>query len=65
MITTAMALTGVFLVALNMMSADRISFTHPDQSNTVPKVSKEDLQKDISQRVIAAGQVALSVSCPG
>jgi hypothetical protein len=64
-ITTAAALTGVILVALNVMSGYRISFTHPVQFNSSPKVSKADLEKDISQRVTAAGQVALSVSCPG
>jgi Domain of unknown function (DUF4333) len=63
--TTVAALTGVTLVALNMMSGCRISLTHPVGFNSSPKVSKADLEYDISRRLTAAGQVPLSVSCPG
>src|ERR1700677_4146999 len=62
-ITVAAALTGVTLLTFSMMSGWRIGLTHPVQSNSSPKVSKADLEKDISQRLTAAGQVPLSVSC--
>jgi Domain of unknown function (DUF4333) len=64
-LTAVTALTGVILVALSMMSGWKISFTHPVGSDSSPAVSKADLEYDISQRLTAAGQVPLSVSCPG
>lgn len=59
---TAVAAVAVVCAAV---SGCTINLGHPDQSNTAPKVSKEDLQKDISQRLTAAGQAPQSVTCQG
>jgi hypothetical protein len=57
---TAIAAVAV-AAACSAVSGCTITFGHPNQG---PKVSKDDLQKDISQRLSNAGQSPQSVTCP-
>ena len=65
MTPTRPALTAAAALSLTVLtlSGCTINLGHPDQSSSAPKVSKADLQKDISQRLTAAGQTPQSVTC--
>jgi hypothetical protein len=62
--STITALAAVTLVVFSMMSGCRFDLIHPMQFDSTPKVTKAELERDISQRLISAGQAPLSVSCP-
>ena len=55
------------LAIATALSGCTINFGHQDQSNqsNAPKVSKADLEKDISQRLTTAGATPQSVTCQG
>jgi Domain of unknown function (DUF4333) len=63
LVRTAMTAVAATAVACAAVSGCTINLGNPTPSGTA-KVSKEDLQKDISQRVTNAGQTPQSVSCP-
>lgn len=60
---TAMTAVAAAAVACAAVSGCTINIGNRNPSSTA-KVSKEDLQKDISQRVTNAGQTPQSVTCP-
>ena len=62
-LTSAVAVAAV----CTTLSGCTITIGHPNQSNqsSAPTVSKDDLQKDISQRLATAGQTPESVTCQG
>jgi hypothetical protein len=62
-IRRANAAAATIAVACAALSGCTVTVGHPNQSAT-PKLSKEDLQKDISQRVAGAGQAPQAVTCP-
>ena len=59
---TAMKVLVAVAIASAVLSGCTITLDQPNQSNTA-KVSKGDLQMDILQRLITAGQTPQSVTC--
>jgi hypothetical protein len=62
-VRTAMVAVAAAAVVCAVVSGCTINFGNPSSQSSAT-VSKDDLQKDISQRLANAGQLPQSVSCP-